>query len=977
MATDGSGYRITVSNYYGASVVGPNGTLEGGNLNGNYYSYGSNPNGTDTLGRNPLTITSSCTGNPNLICYDILNSQGTTSRYTVTTQSVPVHTAFGSFVTEFSGNITVVQSVGLPDGTSYVFSYDTGTAPGNYGELVGISLPTGGQVNYGYTNFTIACSAAPLATLPYRWLSTRTSGGGTWTYTPQIVTQSSCMIGQPAGQQQVTVTKPNGDNTVYAFTLPAGGGVQLTQVQTYSGSVSPANTLSTRSFTWDPSLTIPRIVSETETYPMPGGTSLSKTTQSAYNSQLYSNVTTLSEWKYYSAGLPATPDRITSSVYTATDANYTSYLTANILNLPTSITITSGGGTQLAQAKYSYDSTSLVSQTGSFQHDDTNYGTGYTVRGNLTQLQRWAGGTNYLTSTMTYDTTGQLRSAQDPLLNTTSFSYSDNFFTDAPAVVVPPSFTAPVSTNAYVTQITLPRSGSHVYGYYYGTGKGALFRDQNGADSYAHFLDPLDRPTVAYGPILPSGNRPWSLTNYSSLETQTDNFTGIRDATASSTCSSCAHGQTLLDGLGRITTQELVNDPDGPTFFNTSYDINGRVQNTSHAYRSTGDSTYGTETPTYDALGRVIKMTHPDGTHSQAFYGAAVAGTGLGGVTSQLCSSTTYGLGYPVLVLDEAGKKRETWTDGFGSVIEVDEPDANGNLTSPTCYQYDLLGNLVQTLHGNQTRSYTYDSLSRVTSSTVPERAAGTTGTTYFYYTTSSGALCSGDSKEICRRTDPRGITTIYSYDSIYRLTAVSYSDATPAVTYLTDQTNCGTTGLSNGLGRATGMAVSDGSNSALWCYDSAGHLITDRRTIAGLTKTISYTFNSNGSLASIVYPSGRTLAYNIGNAGRPLSAIDSNGIQYALAPSLAGQTGWTYAPMGSVNSLVYGQVVSGFSGITENRSYNNRLELTNIQASSANGNPLNLALCNTSFSFSTGCSTSATNNNSNLTGVANNIDPG
>jgi len=172
-------------------------------------------------------------------------------------------------------------------------------------------------------------------------------------------------------------------------------------------------------------------------------------------------------------------------------------------------------------------------------------------------------------------------------------------------------------------------------------------------------------------------------------------------------------------------------------------------------------------------------------------------------------------------------------------------------------------------------------------------------------------------------------------------------------------------------------MAVSDGSNSALWCYDSAGHLITDRRTIAGLTKTISYTFNSNGSLASIVYPSGRTLAYNIGNAGRPLSAIDSNGIQYALAPSLAGQTGWTYAPMGSVNSLVYGQVVSGFSGITENRSYNNRLELTNIQASSANGNPLNLALCNTSFSFSTGCSTSATNNNSNLTGVANNIDPG
>src|SRR5439155_10995796 len=166
--------------------------------------------------------------------------------------------------------------------------------------------------------------------------------------------------------------------------------------------------------------------------------------------------------------------------------------------------------------------------------------------------------------------------------------------------------------------------------------------------------------------------------------------------------------------------------------------------------------------------------------------------------------------------------------------------------------------------------------------------------------------------------TDPRGITATYTYDGLYRPTGKSYSDTTPTVTYATEQTNCGTPGLSNGLGRITGMTVADGSSSALWCYDAAGHLITDRQTIAGVTKTISYAFNSDDSVASIGYPSGRTLTYNVGNAGRHLSAIDSSGVQYVLSPSLAGQSGWTYAPSGAVSSVVYGKVAGGFGGITE-----------------------------------------------------------
>jgi hypothetical protein len=277
----------------------------------------------------------------------------------------------------------------------------------------------------------------------------------------------------------MTVTKPNGDNFVYTFT----GGfnqIALTQVQAYTGSVSPANLLGTVATTWNPNHT--QKSGETITVPVAGGTSISRTTQYAYDNLYFSNVSQVSEWKHYTGSLPATPDRVTSMTYTGANS---SYVAKHIINKPTGVTIKSGGGTQLAQTLYSYDSASLISVSGVFSHDDTNYGISDTVRGNLTQIQRWTGGTSYLNTTNTYDTTGQLRSVQDPALNTTLFSYADNFFTDTSGVIIPPTFTAPVSTNAYLTQTTLPVSGSLTYGYYYGTGKKRVQLCRTLADNYS------------------------------------------------------------------------------------------------------------------------------------------------------------------------------------------------------------------------------------------------------------------------------------------------------------------------------------------------------------------------------------------------------------------------------------------------------------------------------------------------------------
>jgi len=264
-AKDASGFHIYVTNYYGGKILRPDGTvwgnknevppLTGFNTNGNNYST-TGPNFTivDTLGRNPITITSSCNGNANQVCYDVPNSQGGTSHTTVTTETISVSTNFQQQgTTECSPcTITVLQSIALPDGTSYTFNYDSGTTPGNYGELTGVTLPTGGQIAYAYTTFQGACTSDG----ENRWINSRTEGPGTWLYTPQVVTSSTCAINSNVGQQQMTVSTPSNDSVVYTLIRDyrvngvfGGAPPRLSQIQTYGGSVSPGNLLSTITLT--------------------------------------------------------------------------------------------------------------------------------------------------------------------------------------------------------------------------------------------------------------------------------------------------------------------------------------------------------------------------------------------------------------------------------------------------------------------------------------------------------------------------------------------------------------------------------------------------------------------------------------------------------------------------------------------------------------------------------------------------------
>jgi RHS repeat-associated protein len=328
-------------------------------------------------------------------------------------------------------------------------------------------------------------------------------------------------------------------------------------------------------------------------------------------------------------------------------------------------------------------------------------------------------------------------------------------------------------------------------------------------------------------------------------------------------------------------------------------------------------------------------------------YGAAIASL-TWARQARVCAGTT--LAYPLVGIDEAGKRRQIWTDGFGRVVEVNEPDPNpavNSLNLHSCYTYDLLGNLltVEQRGGTtdttkwRTRTYAYDALSRVTSASTPETgpSANPTGTMTFYYTKTDGTLCSGKIRLVCRRTDARSITTTYAYDALNRLLSKSYSNGDPTVQYFYDQTSYNGLTITNGKGRRTGM--SDVSGTTAWSYDARGRVLTERRTINGspnVTKSISYTYNLDDSVASITYPSGKVVNYTYSNAARPLSAKDPTRSSWYASDAV-------YTPHGALKTFKNAKTAT-YAGVTNTFSFNSRLQPVDLLASSPSLNILDLA---------------------------------
>ena len=152
----------------------------------------------------------------------------------------------------------------------------------------------------------------------------------------------------------------------------------------------------------------------------------------------------------------------------------------------------------------------------------------------------------------------------------------------------------------------------------------------------------------------------------------------------------------------------------------------------------------------------------------------------------------------------------------------------------------------------------------------------------------------------VTQKTDGRGVVENRTYDNAGRQLTSSYPAATSEnITTTYDSI----VSANKGKGRLTKMQ--DQSGTTEFVYDALGRVITDKRTIAGKIYTTAYGYTTSGRLASMTYPSGRTLAITR-NANGQVTRVSSK--QNATATAATVATSITYAPLSDlVKTITHG----------------------------------------------------------------------
>ena len=971
-----------------------------------YLMHTTSTVGCPTVNANYQPTTSS-------VSWAVPGANGTQQTYLLCYATVYYHTSFfgGSLCCPGSGDIAgtvpALQSIVLPSGTYWTFTYDAanpsdGSSIG-YGQVVKVQLPTGGTISYQYLPFFTGCSG-PNGDKNYnRAVSTRTldSGNGsaaTWSYNYSL-------------WPTVTATDPLGNDTVATFSYLTTGNCDYHEKTRifYQGSKTANKPLRTIATTNQYAATNPQ--SNTFGFAYPNGTNAA-VFPSVVTTTMDSGQVTTTTYQYNDGGFvdvqtacTVTGSNTYSCTYSPTQqmpfgrvtstaiSDYTgstlktvntqyqmqlssSYKAADFLDLVASTTTLDGSNSQTAKTTYGYDENNGSPQ-GIYGHR-TSVAQMLNTSSNIVPCNGTTAGSN-LTACTVYNPQGMVTQKTDPNGNTTKYSYD--------------------STGAFLSQIQYPdtNNGTIVHhsvnlAFDPNTGLQLSSTDQNG-NLTSNQNDVMKRLTqVSY----PDGG----LTTYC--------YTDIGGATCAQSASpyqvvvtkkitsSLNEASTfVVDGFGRLIQTQLTTDPQGTTYAVTTYDSLGRKSSVYNPTRcnppttNCGESTWGVTTYHYDALNRVTSVAEPDGSAINTSY-------------SGNCTTVT----------DEGGKARKSCADGLGRMTGVwEDPGSSPHLNYETDYVYDSLNNLTSvTQKGGATsgswrnRTFTYDFLSRLVCSANPEIQAVTcpssatatfpTGAITYSYDNNGNVLTKSAPSPNQVSTGTAKVTTTYTYDALNRLTGKSYSDAyngnlTLGVTYGYDGaniSNCptaiGFTGGSgtNSLGHRTAMCFGGGSKS--WTFDPMGRISSendrfiwlvppysaDVYTLNGvptLSADTSYYYYLNGDLFNLHYPGPK------GPPDYEFSTVENAAGQVTSAGDIYYNvfTNATYAPTGQLATAVVGASGS-YNGNKISNTYNSRLQPVLVSASTYSGTPI----LNLTYNFNLGNGTTGSDNG-NVIQIANGKD--
>jgi RHS repeat-associated protein len=531
-------------------------------------------------------------------------------------------------------------------------------------------------------------------------------------------------------------------------------------------------------------------------------------------------------------------DFLTGSAYLAASVH--------ILDRPIQSRVYKGSATSgnlVARTDYAYDATgSLTGVNGAQQHDDTNYGSAFTTRGNLTSVTRYPNlpsTSPTIVRSFTYDTLGNLLTAQVDCCNQEQWTFNST------------------TQYAYATTITRGPTGTQLStsrAYDFNTGLLTSATDENNQiTSFAY--DSVKRMTTV--------TRPDSVQLTTSFD---DNaaFPSVTSTTPVDTGKSVVQ-ITTTDGLGRPTKQE-TKDAGSVSYsiVDTQYDALGRVTQVSNPHTS-GQTAVWTAN-NFDTLSRVTKVIPPDGTS--------------GSNNTQFAYS-----GNNTVVTDPAGKQRRTFSDALGRLVQVHEPGYDdgsygaGSVTLSGGVQFKMVTNpnpppahipfydsgTVFITVGTYTASYAYQCVVGDSCDSVTSVASGLATTFNTDVNSPVTATVSGAGANVInlvsRLPGPQGnylVSTSSQWDTA-DFTNPSFTFS-PAQTTMTGGTD-GSGGDGNPPTLATPLvtvynydvldnltAVFQGQQSRAYVYDSLGRLKTATTPESG---AVNYAYNDSGTTAS------------------------------------------------------------------------------------------------------------------------------
>jgi YD repeat-containing protein len=308
----------------------------------------------------------------------------------------------------------------------------------------------------------------------------------------------------------------------------------------------------------------------------------------------------------------------------------------------------------------------------------------------------------------------------------------------------------------------------------------------------------------------------------------------------------------LLDGDGRLLERRHVDDA-GETIEATNlYGPRGLLVRTYLPRRAT-DSSFAPPPPdapslslAYDALGRIVRATRPDGSVATVRY--------LPGVIEESDEEDTR----TDAEATHAGTVTRRIVDAFGRVVRTEERLGPRTFTSSD--RFDLKGAAIEHVDatGASTR-FDYDLLGRVIRVRRPE----------------ASQIVVVDPSGNAVETRTGSSTVLRSFDLADRPTEVRHgAAAVPVVTYTYH--DVGTPPADAGAGTAGGrlVRVDDESGTTIFDYDQGGRVTSKTMRPHGAPEaTLEMSYRSDGLVHSIRYPGGLIIDYSYDRRGRMVAA--------------------------------------------------------------------------------------------------------